>query len=61
VAQYRMFLLDRRGRILAREEYEAPDDAAAIANARAMFVERARYGGFEVWQLARMVHREERR
>jgi hypothetical protein len=61
VAHYRMFLLDGRGHILAREEFEASDDGDAIAKARAMFGERAHYSGFEVWQLSRVVHREDRR
>jgi len=61
VAYYRMFLLDSRGHILAREEYEASDDVDAIAKARAMFSNRPHFSGFEVWQLGRVVHREERR
>ncbi len=60
VAHYRMFLLDGRGHILAREEYEASDDDDAIAKARVLFAARAHYSGFEVWQLSRVVHREER-
>ncbi len=55
-----MFLLDGRGHILAREEYEASDDTDAIAKARAIFAEQSHYNGFEVWQLSRVVHREER-
>ncbi|HUK59206.1 MAG TPA: hypothetical protein VLV50_08245 [Stellaceae bacterium] len=60
MADYRMFLLDGRGRILAREEFEASDDVDAVTKARALFGERPYYNGFEVWQLARVVHREER-
>jgi hypothetical protein len=60
VAHYRMFLLDGRGHILAREEYEASDDVDAIVKARVIFSERAHYSGFEVWQLSRVVHREDR-
>jgi hypothetical protein len=55
-----MFLLEGRGRIVAREEYEAVDDADAVVKARALFAARPHFAGFEVWDLGRVVHREER-
>jgi hypothetical protein len=60
VRDYRMFLLDERGHILAREEYAAADDADSVAKARELFAARPHFAGFEVWDLGRVVHREER-
>lgn len=39
VAEYKLYCLDPKGRIQRRHEFEAADDAAAIASARARFPE----------------------
>jgi hypothetical protein len=39
VAEYKLYCLDPSGRIQRRHEFEAADDGAAIAGARAQFPE----------------------
>lgn len=52
---YRCFFLDAAGRIAAREEFEAPTDAAAQALAELLCSERGTRWGFELWQEKRFV------
>jgi len=49
--EYRAFVLGKAGQILARHDFDAPDDLAAIAHARQCVI-RSRV---EVWQLSRLV------
>jgi hypothetical protein len=49
--EYRAFVLGKAGQILARHDFDAPDDASAIAHARQYLV-RSRV---EVWHLNRLV------
>ncbi len=44
------------GRLLARYDFDADDDEAATARAR--FLARLKAPSFELWQGARLVHRE---
>jgi len=54
---YRCYFYGRDGHIKERLEYEATTDELAVVEARALYAE-SRFGaGFEVWQLARLVHR----
>ncbi len=58
--QFRIFLLNQAGRIEMREEIEAETDEAAIAFARDLFKRHPVCAGFEIWQRARVVHKEQR-
>ena len=51
VAEYKLYCLDRRGRIERRHEIEAADDSAAIAIARTQHPE----NDCEVWSGTRKV------
>jgi hypothetical protein len=59
LADYRCFFLDDEGHIVARQEYEARDDAAALEIARAFKAQRTppRHG-FELWEGGLFVHIE---
>jgi hypothetical protein len=60
VAEYRCYFLDDEGHIVARQEFEASDDVAALELARALYTQRSgpRYG-FEVWAGSSFVHSED--
>ena len=60
MTDYRLFLCGGDGRIQAREEFVADDDAAAMRIAEQIFALRPQYPGFELWQRSRVVHRETR-
>jgi hypothetical protein len=56
MTEYRIFFLDRRGAIEARQELFAEDDDAAIALSTIVFQACSEvYGGFELWSFARQV------
>jgi len=50
---YRAYTLDAQGHVLSRLEFEAADDAAALAHARQRMTDH----DVEVWQLQRMIGR----
>ena len=53
VATYRAYRIDDAGRVTeAASVFEAPDDATAIARARALMGNRGR---FEIWERSRQV------
>jgi hypothetical protein len=56
---YRCYFLGQNGRIAARREFHAIDDAEAVRMARVFYSEQLikglAYGGFEVWQESRPV------
>jgi hypothetical protein len=53
VATYRVYRIDDAGRVTeAASVFEAPDDATAIARARALMGNRGR---FEIWERSRQV------
>jgi hypothetical protein len=57
VATYRFYFLDGADRIQEAEEHDFAHDQQAIDNGTAI---RARHGGhaMEIWQAARLVHRQ---
>jgi hypothetical protein len=59
VLGYRCYFLGWNGRIAARREFHAADDAEALQMARSFYSEQLlkglAYGGFEVWQERRPV------
>jgi hypothetical protein len=58
VTDYRCFLLNERGMIMKAEVISAASDADAIVMAEELFrAQGSRYGGFELWQLGRVVHK----
>jgi hypothetical protein len=53
---YRCYFLDHEGKIRAVEAFDADDDAAAEARARALLADaRGRYPAIELWQQRRRV------
>ena len=58
MAGYRVYFLDVQGRITAREEFQAETDEYALVEARALYAERARQLGFELWRTDKIVHKE---
>ncbi|HUK57667.1 MAG TPA: hypothetical protein VLV50_00445 [Stellaceae bacterium] len=58
MAHFRIFLLNRAGRIEFHEEVEAPSDQAAISLGEALFRRYPACAGLEVWELTRLVHKE---
>jgi DNA-binding transcriptional regulator/RsmH inhibitor MraZ len=53
VATYRAYRIDDAGRVTeAASVFEAPDDATALARARALMGNRGR---FEIWERSRLV------
>jgi hypothetical protein len=55
---YRIFVLNRAGRIEFHDEVEAASDQAAISLGEALFQRHPVCAGFEIWQLTRLVHKE---
>jgi len=56
MAEYRIFFLDRRGAIEARQELRAEDDERAIALSTIVFQACSEtYSGFELWSFDRRV------
>jgi hypothetical protein len=61
VDSYRCYFLGADGRFIGVETLEAPDDDAALVEARRLYAIHAASGdanryGFEVWQGARLIH-----
>jgi len=60
LAHYRRFFLDASKAFAASEGFEANDDVAAIQRVASLIRERGYHSmGFELWQDARLVHRQE--
>lgn len=55
---YRCYFFGTNGHIQQRVDYEAESDELAIIEARAQYAESEFKAGFEVWQLKRLVRRE---
>jgi hypothetical protein len=60
---YRCYLLNRSGKIVDVVELRDTDDATALVTARNLFaqqdsVQQGHVVGYEIWQQARLVHRE---
>jgi len=56
VAEYRLYFLDKRGGIAAREEFCAPSDGDAVAIAGIVADACSeKYASFEIWSFARQV------
>ena len=56
--EYRCYFLNRRGNIGDVVEFVSPDDDAALSAARGHFERQDDFPGFEIWEQARLVHRE---
>lgn len=55
---YRCYFLNGLGKIIDVLELHSADDEAALSRARHQFIQQAEAAGYEVWQRARLVHRE---
>jgi hypothetical protein len=58
VKEYRCYFLNRRGGIGDVVEFVSLGDTAALDMARQHFDQQAVYPSFEIWEKARLVHRE---
>lgn len=56
--EYRCYFLNRRGGIGDVVEFVGRDDAEALIVARDHFQRQNEYPGYEIWEKARLVHRE---
>lgn len=56
--EYRCYFLNRRGGIADVVAFLSADDTAALAEGRAHFERQSDYPSFEIWQKARLVHRD---
>ena len=55
---YRCYFLNRRGNIGDVMEFVSADDQGAVETARGYFERQDDFPGFEIWEQARLVHRE---
>jgi hypothetical protein len=53
---YRCYMLDGRGHIAEVLEFRSADDGAALNLSRNHFEHQRFFPGFEIWNLARLVH-----
>jgi hypothetical protein len=58
VKEYRCYFLNRRGGIGDVVEFVSVGDSAALDTARQHFDGQTIYPSFEIWERARLVHRE---
>lgn len=56
--EYRCYFLNRRGGIGDVVEFISGTDAAALGTARQHFDSQRNYPSYEIWEKARLVHRE---
>lgn len=56
--EYRCYFLNRRGGIGDVIEFVCAGDTAALSTARLHFENQHDYPGYEIWEKARLVHRE---
>lgn len=56
--EYRCYLLNRRGGIGDVVEFTSAGDSAALDAGRAHFEGQSQYPRYEIWERARLVHRE---
>lgn len=56
--EYRCYFLNRRGGIADVVAFLSADDTAALAEGRAHFGRQSDYPSFELWEKARLIHRE---
>ena len=56
--EYRCYFLTCRGGIADVVEFTSAGDSAALNAARAHFSGQSRYPSYEIWEKARLVHRE---
>ena len=56
--EYRCYFLNRRGGIGDVVEFISGTDAAALGTARQHFENQRNYPSYEIWEKARLVHRE---
>jgi hypothetical protein len=56
--EYRCYFLNRRGNIGDVVEFVSPHDNDALVVARGHFERQSDFPGFEIWEQARLVHRE---
>jgi len=56
--EYRCYFLNRRGGIGGVVEFSSAGDTAALTAARAHFEGQNEYPSYEIWEKARLVHRE---
>jgi hypothetical protein len=56
--EYRCYFLNRRGGIGDVVEFVSIGDTAALSRARAHFENQQHYPSYEIWEKARLVHRE---
>ena len=56
--EYRCYFLNRRGGIGDVVEFVSIGDSAALDTARQHFENQAVYPSYEIWEKARLVHRE---
>jgi anaerobic selenocysteine-containing dehydrogenase len=59
MASYRVYYCDANGKIFSADDFEAADDAGAVARAGTLVNGRATM--FEVWRRDRLIHRSLRR
>jgi hypothetical protein len=58
VKEYRCYFLNRRGGIGDVVEFVSAGDSAALGTARQHFEKQSAYPSYEIWEKARLVHRE---
>ncbi|HEY3917421.1 MAG TPA: hypothetical protein VGL83_06495 [Stellaceae bacterium] len=56
--EYRCYFINRRGGIGDMVAFVSADDIAALAEGRAYFARQSDYRGYEIWERARLVHRD---
>jgi hypothetical protein len=56
--EYRCYFLNRRGGIGDVVEFTSAGDTAALGAARLHFEKQNDYPSYEIWERARLVHRE---
>jgi hypothetical protein len=56
--EYRCYFLNRRGGIGDVVEFVSLGDSAALSTARQHFDRQSEYSSYEIWERARLVHRE---
>ena len=56
--EYRCYFLNRRGGIGDVVEFTSAEDGAALSTARERFARQSEYPSYEIWEKARLVHRE---
>jgi len=56
--EYRCYFLNRRGGIGDVVEFVSLGDSDALSTARQHFDRQSEYSSYEIWERARLVHRE---